>query len=35
MKWIRLASRPRHPEAYFADLRSEALLAAVSRHLMR
>lgn len=28
-------SRPRHPEAALADLRSEALIAAISRHLMR
>lgn len=35
MKRVRLVSRPRNPEAYYADLRSEALLAAINRHLMR
>lgn len=35
MKRIRLGSRPRSPESYYADLRNEALLAAVNRHLMR
>lgn len=35
MKRIRLNARPRHPEAYLADLRNEALLVAMTRHLMR
>lgn len=34
MRRIRF-SRPRHPEAVLADLRSEALMAAVTRHMMR